>query len=436
VSEPFRFIHAADLHLDTPFQGIAGPAPDVAAALQEASLEAWDNVVALTLQREARLLVIAGDIYDGAERGIRAQLRFLAGLQRLSAAGVRTFIVHGNHDPLDGWSAIRQFPAGVTVFGHDRVESQTVTSDGLSVCVHGISYRTRDVRDNLALGFRRSQQADLDIALLHTNATGEAGHAPYSPCSLADLDAAGMDYWALGHLHRQQFLRRGGPWIAYSGDTQGRSPKPSETGAKGVLVAEVAGAGIQSVTPEPVDVVRFVSCAVDVREVADVAVLQARASDEIDRLRAENGERGLLVRVQLEGRGPVAGDLRRGTGLSDLERELRGHFSGREPFVWVEAVKDHTRSVVDLEAVRRRNDFAAELLKRYDELAAADPEAREAFIATSAELLSRPGQVSTALRALDAGDGGGDADGAGEVDDVLAEALERVLDLLEAGAGR
>ena len=113
MSGRFRFIHAADLHLDTPFQGVAGPAPEVATALYEASLQAWDNVVDLAIEREAAFVLIAGDIYDGADRGVRAQLRFLAGLKRLDEAGIRSFVVHGNHDPLDGWSAIREWPAGV-----------------------------------------------------------------------------------------------------------------------------------------------------------------------------------------------------------------------------------------------------------------------------------------------------------------------------------
>ena len=435
MSESFRFVHAADLHLDTPFQGIAGPAPEVAKALYEASLQAWDNVVALTLEREAALLLIAGDIYDGAERGLRAQLRFLAGLKRLSDAGVQTFIVHGNHDPVDGWSAIREFPSGVKVFGHDTAETADVVVDGLSISVHGISYRTRNVRDNLALGFKRSSGAGLNIGVLHTNATGEAGHALYSPCSLSDLDAAGMDYWALGHIHKQQYLREGGPWIAYSGDTQGRSPKASENGPKGVLVAEGAGSKIDSVTFEPVDVVRFLTCTLDIRDVADVAALQTQVVDAIEDLSQEHGERALLVRVVLEGRGDVASDLRRETGLTDLVTELRAQFSGREPFMWVEAVKNNTRSALDFDAIRGRSDFAAELLKRFDEVAGGEAAAKDEFVSQAAELLGKPGQVLTALRALESEDA--DPAGAdGGSDGVLAEALERALELLESGAGR
>src|SRR3954467_1145267 len=141
----FCFVHAADLHLDTPFQGVGRTTPAVGAALRDASLEAWDALVELTLRRQAAFLLIAGDVYDGAERGLRAQLRFLRGLERLSAAGVQVLVAHGNHDPLDGWSAIRAWPPGVHVFGSDVVEAVAIERDGAVLAtVQGISYARRD----------------------------------------------------------------------------------------------------------------------------------------------------------------------------------------------------------------------------------------------------------------------------------------------------
>jgi len=431
MSGSLRFVHAADLHLDTPFQGVSAVAPDVAGALSEASLQAWDAVVDLTIAREAALLVIAGDIYDGAERGVRAQVRFLEGLRRLSTAGVRTFIVHGNHDPLDGWSAIREFPPGVTVFGSRAVETVSMTVDGQPVHVHGVSYRTREVRDNLALGFRRAPGVGLNIGVLHTNATGQADHAPYCPCSLADLEVEGMDYWALGHIHKQQFLRQGGPWVAYSGDTQGRSPKPSEMGPKGVLVVEATGSTVDSVTFAPVDVVRFVPCAVDVGDVADVSALHEAVREAVLGLQAEHGDRALLVRVTLEGRGPVAADLRREGAVAELRDALRDSLAGRSPFVWIESVKNAARRPVDLDAVRRGQDFGAALLGRGDALVA-DEGAAAHFVGRAAELLERPGQVAAALRDLAAGDADGSL-GQADARDVLAEALEIAMDKLDIG---
>jgi len=496
VTASFRFVHAADLHLDTPFEGVAGPAPDVARALQEASLQAWDNVVEVALERDASLLLIAGDVYDGAQRGLRAQLRFLGGLRRLSEAGVRTFIVHGNHDPLDGWSAIGEWPPGVHVFGSSGVGTARVDLEGGGVvCVHGISYATRETTENLARRFSRSGDAGVDegdghgpesagaatlfseptggsagpaaaastgaggtlvarpagersaptpdtrsaptptdrsafhIGLLHANVGGSPEHGNYAPCSITDLQAAGMDYWALGHIHKRQVLREGAPWIAYSGDTQGRSPKPSETGAKGVFVGEVVRNSVSSLEFQPVDVVRFATCAVDVAEAADVPALQARVLAAIDRLRDEHTGRALLVRVELDGRGAVAADLRREGAIGDLLTELRDTCAGRSPFVWIESVKDRARSALDLEALRRRGDFSAELLELADELTAAAG-GRVAFVDEAAAALTGSGKVAQALRETGAGDPPTEAATA----DVFDAALWTALDALEREA--
>ncbi len=422
-----RFVHAADLHLDTPFQGVARPAPEIARALRDASLQAWENLVQLTMDREAAFLLLAGDIYDGAERGMRAQLRFADGLRRLADAGIRVFVVHGNHDPLgEGWSAIREWPDGVTVFGSDGVQTVGFEVDGTAVAVHGISYPTRAVTENLALKYRRHPDASLNIGLLHANAGGATEHAAYAPCTLTDLESAGMDYWALGHIHQRAYLRRGGPWIAYPGDTQGRSPKPSETGPKGVLMVEVKDGAIEEPEFVPVDVVRFVTCLVDIAGVTDVAALQERVAQGVEGLRAGHEGRALLVRVVLQGRGAVAADLQRGGALDEFVGELRQLWQGREPFVWIEAVKDRARGELDMDALRARGDFAAELLKLADGLEA-DEVAAEAFVAEAAGRLRAPGQVERALR--DVGD-----DAAEPPREVLAAALELALDRLEAEA--
>ena len=102
----FRFLHAADLHLDTPFTGMRRVDASLVATLRDATTRAFDNLVNAALEHSVAFVVIAGDIYDGPERGVRAQLAFRNGLDRLAQAGIRSFVVHGNHDPLeDGWSA-------------------------------------------------------------------------------------------------------------------------------------------------------------------------------------------------------------------------------------------------------------------------------------------------------------------------------------------
>jgi exonuclease SbcD len=423
----FRFVHAADLHLDTPFAGVAQPAPEVAAALRDASLAAWDNLVQLTIDERAAFLLLAGDIYDGGERGVRAQLRFSRGLQRLAEANVPVFIVHGNHDPLGEATAVA-YPPGTTVFAAGEVESVPVTVDGERLAVvHGISYGERDTTENLALRFRRAPGVGLQIGLLHANVGANAEHGAYAPCTLGDLEAAGLDYWALGHVHKRQTLRAGDPWIVYPGDIQGRSPKPSEMGAKGAVVVAVSDARIADVRFAPLDAARFVACPVDIATAGDLPQVQARIIETLVGLRDEHAGRDLLARVTLEGRSAAAAALHRSGALTDMLTEAREEFARPKPFLWVESIVDRSRSVIDLETLRTREDFSGELARLADGVRA-DPAALADFIAAHDQSLGR-GTVGSTLGRLRRED---DADlFADEPSELLAGALELALDRLD-----
>ncbi len=402
----FRFVHAADLHLDTPFEGLARVSPAAAALLRDASLRAFDAVVKLALEREAAFVLLAGDLYDGEERGVRAQLRFLQGVERLAKHGIRTFVVHGNHDPLGGWSAVRHWPPEMTIFGSQVVAGIPVEIAGRRVAtVYGLSYDRREVTENLSLRFPRGCKRDaadgLRIGLLHCSVGVQPEHSPYSPCSLADLERADIDYWALGHVHRAEVLREGGPWVVYPGNTQGRSPKPAETGPKGAVVAEVEGGIVRALESVALDPVRFVNLRLDVGsvdEIADLGELRSTLFRRVLELREQSGDRALLVRIILVGRGSVHQDLNSPTAMVDLLRDLEEASADAEPPVWWESVQDRTCPQIDLDVVRSRDDFASSLL-RQAEAARNDPSRREELIrlltpTAPADLVRRCGAAS------------------------------------------
>ncbi len=415
----FRFIHAADLHLDTPFEDIRRVAPHVADALRDASLDAWDGLVGLTIEQEAAFLLLAGDIYDGAERGVRAQLRFLRGLERLTQKGIQVFVVHGNHDPLDGWSAIPRFPDGVKVFGTE-VEAAPVEHGGERLAtVYGISYSTRDITENLAVRFRKGPGAGLHIGLLHCNAGNNPQHAPYSPCSLDGLRAAGMDYWALGHIHQHQVMDRD-PWIVYPGNLQGRSPKSSEQGEKGAIVVEVQGHRVQGARFVALDRVRFLTLDVDVSDAEGLPDIGRDLRASAARTRAANPGRGLVLRATLTGRGGAHSDLRRPGAVEELLEDLRGDVEGERPFLWWESVRDDTTTALDRDAILARGDFSAELLCVSQSLIS-DGGGAAAFLAAQDEPLRR------AVRRLLL-----DVDPV-EAADLLRDAEALALEMLEEG---
>jgi len=372
----FCFIHAADLHLDTPFKGIREVAPFVADALREASLEAFDAIVDLALERDAAFLLVAGDVYDGAERGLRAQLRFRDGLARLAAASIASFVVHGNHDPVaTGWSAVGAWPDGVTVFGCDEVTVVPVEREGsLLATVQGISYATSATTENLALRFARPAGPGLHVGLLHCNVEGVAtGYANYSPCTLDDLRRTGLDYLALGHIHQRRILAggrgTGDPYVVYPGNSQARSPRTGELEPKGAVVVHVSDGVVDQVEFVACDRVRFAEVPVPVAELADLAELEERLFEfgraELDAA----GGRSVVLRARLVGRGELHRDLARPGVAEELLRRLRDEAGDRRRFCWWDELIDATAPAIDRDEVRGRGDFASDLL----ELAEAPP---------------------------------------------------------------
>jgi DNA repair exonuclease SbcCD nuclease subunit len=416
----FQFIHAADLHLDTPFSGIHRVDARLADMLRDATTQAFQNLVAAALEHSVAFVVIAGDVYDGAERGVRAQLAFKGGLDRLARAGIQTLIVHGNHDPVEvgGWSAVRRWPDGVTVFGTQDVEAVPVVREGQTVAlVHGISYSRRDVTENLSLRFRRSPVDCFQVGVLHCNAGANADHAPYSPCSIEDLEASGLDYWALGHIHLRQFLKQGAPWIAYPGNLQGLSPKPSEMGAKGALLVCVEDTRVVSAELLPLDVVRFEELQLDVAEIGDVAgLVEAIVEAARERAATQDG-RAVVLRISLTGRGPVHRDLRRGSVHDDVLLQSRAALSESSQMAWLDSVQDGTRPDIDLQALRGRGDFAADLLEAADEVRA-DSSTRAELVMSHLDELPR-GELRRLL---------GDTVDAPPTDEEIESALEAALD--------
>lgn len=372
----FSFVHAADLHLDTPFKGIGSTAPFVAGQLREASLAAFDSLVDLCLERKAAFLVVAGDIYDGPERGLRAQLRFRDGLQRLSDAGISSFVVHGNHDPVEtGWSALGDtWPERVTVFGAGAAQAVTVEIGGIPFAtVQGVSFAQRSETENLALRFAGKAGPGIQVGVLHCNVGGAApGYGDYSPCTLDDLRSVGLDYWALGHIHTGMVLsgRPGSeePWVVYPGNLQARSPKPSERGPKGAVIVHVRAGRVAAVEPVSCDVVRFGLVEADVADVVDLGELRARlASASRDRLASADG-RSLVLRGSLVGQSDLYFDLHRPGALDDLLRALREDFADEDPFCWWDSIEDLSRPAIDVDSARAGTDFAADLIALADAL--------------------------------------------------------------------
>ena len=366
-----RFVHAADLHLDSPFTGLKAAAPaDVANALYHATFDAYENIINLCISEQVDALLVAGDVFDGTDRSLRAQLKFVEGLKKLDTEGIRSFVCHGNHDPLDGWQARLDYPPGCRRFGPEW-EAVPVFEDPDRALIHGISYRKRDVTENLALRLGNVDPGPFSIGLVHGNVGNNPEHGAYAPCSLDDLAQSGVHYWALGHVHTRQVLNEQGPTVVYPGNPQGRHP--NETGARGVYLVEVDDGGNVGLDFRPMDTVRWA------RLDSDIAALDTE-QDLLDAL--HKGMQALLdgadgqsvvVRVRLTGRGELNRKLRRPNMIEDLVEAINGEWAERSPFVWCERIEDASASPFDREARLKGSDFLAEVLRTADR-SKTDPE--------------------------------------------------------------
>ena len=362
--EPFRFLHTGDLHLDSPVTGLGAEAPpEVLSVLRSATTEAWARVVGVALEYRVDFVVIAGDVFEVGTPTLLGQTRFRDGLRRLADANIPSFVVHGNHDPLDGrsWAPSLDFPGEVHRFGTDAVAAVSVVRDGREIArIHGRSYPRSAVTENYAAAYRAEEGAPFSIGLLHTNVGDRPGHANYAPCSVDDLRASGMDYWALGHIHQPGHVLDDPPAI-YCGIPQGRDP--GELGARGCYLVEVDAAGRVTASFVAADVVRWHPAEVAIGDLVDDEALRRACREAVGSALDGVEDRSLVVRVRLVGRGPLHTTLGRPGYLDDLRQLLNEERSLAAPFAWVESIRDATRPDVDLETRRDNPDFVGDFLK-------------------------------------------------------------------------
>jgi len=292
-----RIVHAADLHIDSPLRGLPPYDGAPLAAIREAPRRACERLVAYCIESKASLLLIAGDLYDGDWRDFSTGLFFANEMSRLREAGIRVAVVFGNHDAESVITRRLDPPSNVKGLSSKRPE--TIIYDDLGVAVHGRSFPSKVVTEDLSREYPEPVAGLFNIGLLHTCAEGRPGHDAYAPCKVDVLRARGYDYWALGHVHQREVLSRD-PWIVFPGNLQGRHVR--ETGAKGATVIDVDGGRIESVEHVPLDVVRWAECAITLGESATIA-------DVIDAARAELGAEldraeGRVLAARLVVRGP------------------------------------------------------------------------------------------------------------------------------------
>lgn len=397
----FRFLHCADIHLDSPLRGLSAYPGAPVEQIRGATRQAFAAMVAWAEEQRVDFVVVAGDLYDGDWKDFQTGLYFTQQMARLGRAGIRVYVVMGNHDAQAGMTKALAPPANVTVLSHRR--PQSVAVEGLDAVVHGQSFARRDVADNLAASYPPAQAGAFNIGLLHTALSGRDGHDTYAPCSLEQLVNHGYQYWALGHVHAREVVHRD-PWVVFPGNLQGRNIR--ESGAKGATLVTVRDGAVSGVEALSFDVLRWATVTADLSPCRDRVDALARVRTEIEAAAGAAEGRALAVRLHLEG---VRDDP------DQLREEIRAVAQECGEAVWVEKVVARAPAA----ARSGREDAVAELLATLDALAA-DPATAALLAREVAPLMDRlPPDLRPAL---------------GDTAAVLAEAEALLLAALDGPA--
>jgi exonuclease SbcD len=336
---PFRFVHAADIHLDSPLRSLALRDPELAELIGNATRRAFVGIIDLCLAEQVDALLLAGDLYDGDQTSMKTA-RFLAEqLRRLHEAGVQTFVIRGNHDALSRITKELTLPDTVRLFA-GRADAIAVDrpAAGFAVSVHGISFARPHAPDSLLPRFRPPIEGAVNIALLHTSLAGAPGHDPYAPCGLADLDAAGFDYWALGHIHKRSVVQ-GRSAVVMPGMPQGRDI--NESGAKSVTLVTIADDRSVHIEERLTSVAQFELASVDLTGIEDWPDMVAGMTKTLQSLRDLVPSEHLVARLRFTGTTKLAWQLRRDRDVLQTEAASRAFVIGKS---WIDKIEIDCRA--------------------------------------------------------------------------------------------
>jgi DNA repair exonuclease SbcCD nuclease subunit len=362
----FKFIHTADLHLDTPFKGISTISQSISTKLIDATFYTFDTIIQQCIENQVDFLLVTGDIYNAADRSLRAQLKFREGLKKLSNADINVYVTYGNHDPLDGWAAKLDMPENVHIFSGNTVDKVVVTRHGETIAqIYGISFHTRDIKTNLVHKFPDIQDNSLfTIGMLHCNLGTNTGHEPYAPCKLEDLLDKGYDYWALGHVHNKSIIREGNPMIIYPGNPQGLHSK--ETGRRGCFLINVDNNQPYAEFIET-NYIRWFEKEVSITGMTTEQELITGISSCVENIREEAYGRAAICRIILTGRSKLHSVITQKKGLlEDILQELRDREEYERQFVWVESIVNNTQPDIDRDTLLNREDFIGDLVRLFE----------------------------------------------------------------------
>jgi DNA repair exonuclease SbcCD nuclease subunit len=362
------FIHAADLHLDSPMVGLKSLPVNIYNRIRESTFTALKKITAAAVEHQVDFVIIAGDLFDGEDRSLRAQSRFRTEMNKLAEHDIPVYIIHGNHDHLNGSWVHLEMPSNVHVFGRDVETKMVSTKSGAMVYLYGFSYPQRHVFERKVDEYKKVvDSVGFHIGILHGNEAGGGDHDNYAPFSTKDLQEKGFDYWALGHIHKRAILSENPP-IIYPGNIQGRNKK--EKDEKGFYLVTLKESEAKMDFIESSDIIwREVS--VDASTARSFHEVFQLCQTAINSLRTINN--GVLLTLSLENIQLDDPSEKRSLDSELIELFLEDE-KDEESFVWIVDFNVSENIQMDKEKLKTEAKFYAELfdtVDKYDDVESA-----------------------------------------------------------------
>lgn len=355
MSEMIKFLHCADLHLDSPFKGLSSLPNGLFQRLSDSTFVSFKRLIDLAISEEVDFVVIAGDLYDSGNRSLKAQSYLKNCFMKLKSYDINVYVVHGNHDPLDGQWVDLDWPSNVHFFGGNHVQTIYFEKKGRQVAaLHGFSYETAAVTDDRTLHYPDKRDDLYHIGILHGQADGYSGHSRYAPFLLTELLKKGYDYWALGHIHKRIDLNIDPP-VRYSGNIQGRHS--GELGEKGGYIVTLNHNEVESQFYSTSEI-SWQESSIDLTEVDSLQEVILLCEKKINT--HQQGNKGVLLVLKLTGQTQLYHELLDGTFIEDLEEILREE-DYDSSFVHVVSIKNVTTPSLQEEQSMKQSAFFQDL---------------------------------------------------------------------------
>lgn len=279
MAEQISFIHAADLHLDSPFQGLARTPAHIFEDIQASTFVALNHLVQAAIEKQVDFVLLTGDLFDNEKQSLKAQIRLRRAFEELERHKIHVYLSYGNHDYLNGNRHPVTYPDNVYIFTEEQVSHFTYEKNNKKIAqIYGFSYEERAVHTNKAREYDiEDEQIPYHIAMLHGSLHSNTEHDVYAPFYLSDLVGKDFDYWALGHIHQREILKEN-PYIVYPGNIQGRNRK--EQGEKGCYHVILSQADTM-ISFVPLQAVQFHELVIDVSGCEEIHQIEAKIQTEL-----------------------------------------------------------------------------------------------------------------------------------------------------------